>query len=136
MLVLLGALNIGAHAAARAGAVARDAAGVPSGRGPLRSFSVGLVHGLAGSAAIALLVLSTIHASAWAFAYLLLFAFGTVLAMTALTCTLAFPLAAVATRFGAVERHLTRLSGAASIAFGLVIAYRVGFVHHLLAFAP
>jgi hypothetical protein len=38
---------------------------------------VGLVHGLAGSAAVALLVLSTIKSPLWSTAYLLVFGFGT-----------------------------------------------------------
>lgn len=39
-----------------------------------RPFLVGIVHGLAGSAAVALLVLTTIHDPSWAFAYLLFLA--------------------------------------------------------------
>lgn len=138
MLVALGAMNIGAFAPSLRSAhhpAAHHVHAESRERRSLRSFSVGLVHGLAGSAAVALLVLSTIQASTWALAYLALFAFGTVLAMTVLTCTMALPMAAAATRFDALDRHLARLSGAASIALGLVLAYRVGFVQHLLAFA-
>jgi high-affinity nickel permease len=43
----------------------------------LRPFVVGLVHGLAGSAAVALLVLATLHDARWAVAYLFLFGVGT-----------------------------------------------------------
>ena len=141
MLVVLGAMNVGVFASSSQAARHRAAhhahepdAGARERRS-LRSFSVGLVHGLAGSAAIALLVLSTIHASAWAFLYLALFAFGTVLAMTVLTWTMALPMAAAAARFDTLDRNLARWSGAASIALGLVLAYRIGFVQHLLAFA-
>ena len=43
-----------------------------------RSFVTGVVHGLAGSAAIALLILGAIQESAWAIAYLAIFGAGTV----------------------------------------------------------
>ena len=44
----------------------------------LRPLVVGVVHGLAGSAAVALLVLTTIHDAAWGLLYLLVFGIGTV----------------------------------------------------------
>lgn len=47
----------------------------------LRPLIVGLVHGLAGSAAVALLVLTTIHNSRWAVAYLFIFGVGTIAGM-------------------------------------------------------
>ena len=52
-----------------------------SSRRLLRSFGVGLVHGLAGSAAIALLVLSAIPAPLWATLYLVIFCVGTIVGM-------------------------------------------------------
>src|SRR6202035_829941 len=47
----------------------------------LRPFVVGIVHGLAGSAAVALLVLTTIRNVHWAIAYLLIFGVGTIAGM-------------------------------------------------------
>ena len=47
----------------------------------LRPLFVGLVHGLAGSAAVALLVLSTIREPRWAVLYLLIFGIGTIAGM-------------------------------------------------------
>src|SRR5262249_27329059 len=44
----------------------------------IRPLVVGLVHGLAGSAAVALLVLATIRNPVWAVAYLGLFGLGTI----------------------------------------------------------
>ena len=43
----------------------------------VRPLVIGIVHGLAGSAAVALLVLSTIHSPLWATVYLLIFGAGT-----------------------------------------------------------
>src|SRR5206468_8815074 len=51
----------------------------------LRPLLVGVVHGLAGSAAVALLVLSTIRAANWAVLYLLVFGVGTVAGMMLIT---------------------------------------------------
>ena len=57
----------------------------------LRSALVGLVHGLAGSAAVALLVLSTIRGTRQAIAYLLVFGAGDHPGMTAITGVLSLP---------------------------------------------
>ena len=60
----------------------------------LRPLFVGIVHGLAGSAAVALLVLSTIHDPKWSVLYLLVFGVGTIGGMMLITIALAcrFPL--------------------------------------------
>jgi ABC-type nickel/cobalt efflux system permease component RcnA len=55
----------------------------------VRPLAIGLVHGLAGSAAVALLVLSTIHDPIWATCYLLIFGAGTMLGMMAMTAAMA-----------------------------------------------
>jgi hypothetical protein len=44
----------------------------------LRPLAVGIIHGLAGSAAVALLVLTLVRDPVWAMAYLLLFGVGTI----------------------------------------------------------
>src|SRR6202453_290888 len=51
----------------------------------IRPLVIGLVHGLAGSAAVALLVLSTIHNPVWATVYLLIFGAGTTIGMMCMT---------------------------------------------------
>jgi high-affinity nickel-transport protein len=50
-----------------------------------RPFVVGMVHGMAGSAAVVLLVLATVRETTWAFAYLTLFGLGTVGGMVIVT---------------------------------------------------
>jgi high-affinity nickel-transport protein len=91
-------------------------------RGALRPLIVGSVHGLAGSAAVAILVLTTIRGFAPAIAYLLMFGLGTVIGMVTVTMILAAP----ALYAGA---HVTRLhsgirvaAGALSVVFGLILA--------------
>jgi high-affinity nickel-transport protein len=125
MLIALGALNL--HAARRAKSAAHVHAASAPARG-FRSFVIGVVHGLAGSAAVALLVLTTLRDPLWAFLYLGLFGVGTVVGMMLLTTAISFPLAAAARRFGAMERWLGSVTGALSVAFGLFLFYQIGFV--------
>jgi high-affinity nickel-transport protein len=58
-----------------------------------------VVHGLAGSAAVALLVLTTIRNPRWAIAYLLVFGVGTIAGMMLITAALTVPLALTENRF-------------------------------------
>ena len=58
----------------------------------LRPLIVGTVHGLAGSAAVALLVLTTIREPLWAVAYLAVFGVGTIAGMMLITTLVAAPL--------------------------------------------
>jgi hypothetical protein len=91
----------------------------------LRPFVVGIVHGLAGSAAVALLVLTTIRNSHWAIAYLLLFGVGTIAGMMLITLGIASTLRVVAGRRQSISRTLAMASGLLSMAFGLVVAYQI-----------
>ncbi|HEY8669642.1 MAG TPA: high-affinity nickel-transport family protein [Terriglobales bacterium] len=102
---------------------------------PLRPLVIGIVHGLAGSAAVALLVLATIHNSRWAIAYLLIFGVGTIAGMMLITMSIAsaFRLAPSGQRF---SRRLALASGLLSLGFGLVVAYQICIVGGLLTAHP
>jgi high-affinity nickel-transport protein len=100
-------------------------------RRALRSMAVGVVHGLAGSAAVALLVLTQVHSVAWAAFYLALFGAGTMVGMAAVTAALALPMSLVAARSRGFLAHFGWLSGALSLGFGLFLVYRIGFVDGL-----
>jgi high-affinity nickel-transport protein len=97
----------------------------------IRPLVVGLVHGLAGSAAVALLVLSTIKSPLWSTAYLLVFGFGTMVGMMLMTVAISTPLVYSGKKFFNVNRHLTAISGFASMAFGFFLVYHIGFVDGL-----
>ena len=94
----------------------------------LRSALVGLVHGLAGSAAVALLVLSTIRGTGQAVAYLLVFGLGTILGMTAITGGLSLPFTIGALRIERARRPLALATGALSVGFGIYLAVQTGVV--------
>ena len=99
----------------------------------LRPLVVGVVHGLAGSAAVALLVLATIPDPWWGIAYLVVFGAGTIAGMMLITAATALPFTYTVRRFAAVNRHLVLASGVASIGFGLFLVYRIGVVDGLFA---
>jgi high-affinity nickel-transport protein len=97
----------------------------------LRSVGIGIVHGLAGSAAVALLVLSTIRNPYWAAAYLLVFGAGTILGMMAITAAMTVPFALTARRFVWLNRALAFGTGAVSLSLGAFLIYEIGFVERL-----
>jgi hypothetical protein len=108
----------------------------PAAPSPLRPMLVGMVHGLAGSAAIALLVLATIDRPAWSAAYLLVFGAGTITGMMLVTALIALPSLYAGSRVPALERWLRLASGAASLAFGLAMAHQIGVVDGLFGANP
>lgn len=87
----------------------------------LRAALVGAVHGMAGTAAVALLVMTTMRTVAGAVLYLAVFGVGTIAGMTALTAAMAYPVA-LASRFRRARAALAVGAGVASIAFGIVYA--------------
>jgi hypothetical protein len=93
----------------------------------LRPFAVGLVHGLAGSAAVALMVLSIIHEPAAALGYLLLFGLGTVVGMMLITLILSVPFTFTAVNLPKFNWRLRVASGLVSFVFGVVLIYGIGF---------
>jgi len=127
-LVVLGVANLRSHRRAHAQPAASNAG---SRQGLLRSLGIGIVHGLAGSAAIALLVLTTIDSPRDALSYLAVFALGTVIGMTGLTSAFAVPVALFAQRFQRAHRTMVSAAGLLSLSLGLVLAYRIGFVDGL-----
>jgi hypothetical protein len=102
----------------------------------LRSFAVGLVHGLAGSAAIALLVLSAIPSPLWATLYLAIFCVGTIIGMALITTAIATPFMVASQRASWLHQGLVTGSGLLSFGFGLFLAYHIGIVDHLFSAAP
>jgi high-affinity nickel-transport protein len=96
----------------------------------LRPIVIGIVHGLAGSAAVALLVLPIIRNPAWGLAYLLIFGLGTIAGMMLITAAIAVPIT-YTTRFQFFNRHLGTAAGALSFGFGLFLVYQIGFVDGL-----
>jgi hypothetical protein len=89
------------------------------------------VHGLAGSAAVALLVLPIIHEPIWAMAYLVIFGLGVIAGMMLITAAIAVPVS-YSTRFQFLHGHLGTAAGVLSLGFGVFLAYQIGYVEGLL----
>jgi high-affinity nickel-transport protein len=102
----------------------------------LRPLFIGLVHGLAGSAAVALLVLSTIHNPKWAVLYLLIFGVGTVAGMMLITAVISLPFSFAGYRFACLNKGLIVGSGVLSLAFGVFVCYHIGFIDGLFTSHP
>ena len=97
-----------------------------------KSYVVGLVHGVAGSAALTLLVLASIE-SPWAgLVYILLFGLGSILSMGVMTIFISFPFVYSANRLPNLNRIIQFSVGTLSILFGFFLMYEIGFKEGLL----
>ncbi|MEO8032657.1 MAG: high-affinity nickel-transport family protein [Gemmatimonadota bacterium] len=101
-----------------------------------RPLIIGIVHGLAGSAAVALLVLATISDPLWGIFYLLVFGVGTIAGMMVITAAIAVPVVWGGARSDRWGAGLRVASGILSLAFGLFVAYRIGIVQGLFSGHP
>ena len=97
----------------------------------LRPLVVGIVHGLAGSAAVALLILTTIRNPHWALVYLLVFGAGTVGGMMLITMSIASAFTFMGKGREKFSRRLALASGLLSLCFGVFVAYQICFVYGL-----
>jgi high-affinity nickel-transport protein len=102
----------------------------------LRPLVVGLVHGLAGSAAVAILVMTTIADPRWAIAYLLLFGLGTIAGMAIMTTAMALPVVYTGRKMTHWNQALTVGSGVLSVAFGMFISIQIGTAGGLFTAMP
>jgi high-affinity nickel permease len=126
MLVLLGVRSVRAARRGRRAAT----------WSPVRPVVVGFVHGLAGSAFVAMLVLTAIDSAVVGIAYLLIFGVGTVAGMTLVTVAIAVPSSYAAARVTGAQRFVQVAAGVASVGVGLFLAHRVGVTDGLFAAAP
>ncbi len=101
----------------------------------LRPLIIGLVHGLAGSAAVALLVLALIKNPWWAIVYLVLFGIGTIAGMMLITAAIGGLLVYASSRSYRVE-PLRVAAGLVSVGFGLFLAYQIAVVDGLFTGDP
>ena len=94
------------------------------------------MHGLAGSAAIALLVLSAIPNPVWGLVYLAIFGFGTIVGMAIITMAIGVPVSLTTARLGNLNHALLVGPGMLSLGFGIFLAYHIGFVDALFLSVP
>jgi ABC-type nickel/cobalt efflux system permease component RcnA len=94
-----------------------------------RPFLVGLVHGVAGSAAITLAVVATIPSLALGLAYIAIFGIGSIGGMLLMSAMIGLPFALTARRFSILNGGIRLLAGLFSVLFGLWLAW--GLVHEI-----
>jgi len=100
----------------------RSAHGHDHARGlPIRTLLVGMMHGLAGSAALLILTASTVEAPSLGFAYVGLFGLGSVAGMAALSALIAIPLGWSARALTWAHGGIKGAVGVATAALGLVL---------------
>jgi high-affinity nickel-transport protein len=132
-LVAVGALNL------RRARGAHDEHGGLAGEGRVprrRAFGMGIVHGLAGSAAVALLVLATVRDPRLAAAYLALFGAGTLVGMALVTAGFAAPIATATRRWPSLGGNVRLATGVLSVAFGVWLMWQIGLVDGLFSATP
>ena len=92
---------------------------------PLRSLAVGMMHGLAGSAALVLLALGSVESVPMALVYIVLFGFGSIVGMAVLSALIAVPLGYSARVFTWANRGLQAAVGAVTMLVGASIVYGI-----------
>jgi sulfite exporter TauE/SafE len=88
-----------------------------------RSIAIGMVHGLAGSAALMLLVVPTIASPVLALLYILIFGIGSICGMMAMSFLVGLPLHFTANRFNLLNRGIRLVAGVFSFGLGAFIVY-------------
>jgi len=87
---------------------------------------IGMVHGLAGSGALTLLVLTQISSSLLGFLYVLTFGFGSIVGMLLMSGLIGFPFALTSGQLTSTHNRLQTLAALLSICFGAWYAYETG----------
>lgn len=90
-----------------------------------KPFFIGIIHGLAGSAALMLLVLSTIDTLSTGLLYILIFGIGSMIGMSVVGTIISLPFVLTKT-FENLNKYLRYAAGTFSIAFGIYIMIQVG----------
>ena len=92
-----------------------------------RPVLVGMLHGLAGSAALMLLVLSTVTSRLAGLGYIVVFGVGSIGGMLVMSALVSLPIQMTATHFKRANRVVRMLAAIFSLGIGLFMAYRIGF---------
>ncbi|MEK7725170.1 MAG: sulfite exporter TauE/SafE family protein [Acidobacteriota bacterium] len=98
-----------------------------------KALLIGMVHGLAGSAALMLLVIPTIHSRPLGLLYIAIFGIGSIGGMMLMSFLVGLPFHLTASRFNQYNRVLQGVAGLVSIVFGLLIIYEKGVTEGLFS---
>jgi sulfite exporter TauE/SafE len=90
-----------------------------------------MVHGLAGSAALMLLVIPTIESRAVGLLYIIVFGIGSIGGMMLMSFLVSLPFQLTAKKFNRLNHLLQGFAGLVSVVLGLFIVYEKGFTEGL-----
>ncbi|MGC2236745.1 MAG: sulfite exporter TauE/SafE family protein [Pyrinomonadaceae bacterium] len=96
-----------------------------------RALLIGMVHGLAGSAALMLLVIPTIESRTVGLLYIIIFGVGSIGGMMLMSFLVGLPFQLTAKKFNRLNHLLQGVAGLVSIALGLFIIYEKGITEGL-----
>lgn len=96
-----------------------------------RALLIGMVHGLAGSAALMLLVIPTIESPTLGLLYILIFGIGSIGGMMLMSFLVGLPFHLTASRFNRFNNLLQGGAGLVSMVIGLMIIYEKGITEGL-----
>ena len=86
-----------------------------------RTFVVGLMHGMAGTAALVVLTATTFETPGLGFVFILVFGVGSIIGMVALSAVIAVPISLTARSLTRVNTGIQAAVGLATVAIGVVV---------------
>ena len=90
-----------------------------------KPFVVGMIHGMAGSAAVTVAALTTIPSIALGLAYIALFGLGSIGGMLLMSAMIGVPFAVTARRLSSINLPVRIVAGLLSLVFGLILAWEL-----------
>lgn len=97
----------------------------------IKPLLVGAMHGLAGSAALMLVVLAQTRSLIAGLLYLVVFGVGSIFGMVLMSGLVGLPFVLTSRRLSGIHYSLQTFAGALSIVFGLWYVYATGFLSEL-----
>ncbi len=98
-----------------------------------RALVIGMIHGLAGSAALMLLVIPTIDSKMFGLLYVVVFGIGSIGGMMIMSFLVGLPFHLAALRFNRFNPVLQGVAGIVSVFLGLLIIYEKGISENFFA---
>ena len=99
---------------------------------PLRAAAVGMMHGMAGSAALILLSLQAVQSRQMGLVYIAVFGLGSIAAMALFSAVMAISLRWTSSRCAPLHDALAAGIGAITCALGALTVYRIGVAEGVL----
>ena len=98
----------------------------------MRALLVGMMHGLAGSAALVLLALQTVQSTLTGIVYIIIFGLGSIVGMALLSICIAVPMRHPLLQTGQLRNGLSGVIGISTMFLGAYTIYDIGLVDGVL----